>query len=401
MVSTTSSDSATLVATIVANSGTGRDCVGEGTYTSDYNLDDDGSCAFSGTSLSDTPAGLDTAGLQANGGPTQTIALEPGSAAIDHVALAADCTGKDQRGVPWPTPCDIGAIGAPSLSSIVLIPTNGATLSGTTTLDASASNATSVEFWLFGGSYGYGQLIGTATLSAYGWAYSWNTTTVPNASYTLLSEAFNASASAFSAGVSIKVSNSAPPTTTVLVPANGATVSGTTTLDASASNATSVEFWLFGGSYGLSGHLIGTATLSAYGWAYSWNTTTVPNASYTLLSEAFNASASAFSAGVSIKVSNSAAPTTTVLVPANGATVSGTTTLDASASNATSVEFWLFGGSYGLSGHLIGTATLSAYGWVYSWNTTTVPNASYTLLSEAFNASASAFSAGVSITVKN
>ena len=299
-------NSATLVATIVANSGTGRDCFGGGTYTSDYNLDDDGSCAFSGTSLSDTKAGLDSAGLQANGGPTQTIALEPGSAAIDHVASAADCAGKDQRGVPWPTPCDIGAIGAPSLSSIVLIPTNGATLSGTaTTLDASASNATSVEFWLFGGTYGLsGHLVGTATSTVYGWVDSWNTTTVPNGSYVLLSEAFGSGGSTFSSGVSITVSNVPRPSTSVLIPANGATLSGTaTTLDASASNATSVEFWLFGGTYGLSGHLVGTATSTVYGWVDSWNTTTVPNGSYVLLSEAFGSGGSTFSSGVSITVS--------------------------------------------------------------------------------------------------
>ena len=190
------------------------------------------------------------------------------------------------------------------------------------------------------------------------------------------------------------------PTTSVLIPATGAKLSGTSaTLDATASNATSVEFWLFGGSYGYSGHLIGTATASAYGWLYSWNTTTVPNGSYALLSEAFGAGGSAFSAGVSITVSNPL--TTSVLVPASGATLSGVTTLDASASNATSVEFWLFGGSYGYSGHLIGTATASAYGWVTSWNTTTVPNGSYALLSEALNDGSSAFSAGVSITVSN
>jgi hypothetical protein len=103
-----------LVATIVANSGVGLDCAGEGTLTDGgYNLDDDGSCKFSGTSLSDTAAGLDPAGLQYDGGPTQTILLESGSAAIDHVTSGADCTGNDQRSVAWPTPCDIGAVGAP------------------------------------------------------------------------------------------------------------------------------------------------------------------------------------------------------------------------------------------------------------------------------------------------
>jgi virginiamycin B lyase len=45
----------------------------------------------------------------------------------------------------------------------------------------------------------------------------------------------------------ITTGSSTPPTTSVLIPSNGATLSGSTTLDASASNATSVEFRLFGG----------------------------------------------------------------------------------------------------------------------------------------------------------
>ena len=41
-----------------------------------------------------------------------------------------------------------------------------------------------------------------------------------------------------------------PTTTSVLIPSSGATLSGSTYLDASASNATNVEFLLFGGPYG-------------------------------------------------------------------------------------------------------------------------------------------------------
>jgi hypothetical protein len=125
-----------------------------------------------------------------------------------------------------------------------------------------------------------------------------------------------------------------PPTTSVLIPSNGATLSGSTTLDASASNANSVQFWLFGGSYGFSGHSVGTATLTEYGWLYNWNSSTVPNGSYALLSEATGAGGSLYSSGVNITVSNP--PTTSVLIPSNGATLSGSTTLDASASNAES-----------------------------------------------------------------
>ena len=192
------------------------------------------------------------------------------------------------------------------------------------------------------------------------------------------------------------------PTTAVLVPSKGATVSGTaTTLDASASNATSVEFLLFGGTYGYNAPTVCSATLTYYGWVCNWNTTTVPNGSYVLVSQATGADGSNYSSGVSMTVNNPP-PTTSVLIPAKGATLSGTAaTLDASASNATSVEFLLFGGSYGFSAPVVCTATPTYYGWLCAWNTTTVPDGSYVLVSEAFNSTTSAFSSGVSVTVKN
>jgi hypothetical protein len=85
-----------------------------------YNISDDGSCEFTATgSLNSTNPGLSSDGLTNNGGPTQTIALSPGSPAIDAIPVA-DCTdqnGKrlktDQRGFPRPdaeeSVCDIGA----------------------------------------------------------------------------------------------------------------------------------------------------------------------------------------------------------------------------------------------------------------------------------------------------
>ena len=189
-------------------------------------------------------------------------------------------------------------------ASQVLVPSDGATLSGSTYLDASAPNATSVEFLLFGGTYGFSApVLCTATPTLYGWLCAWNTTTVPNGSYVLVSEAFNSAGSTFSSGVNIKVEN--PPTTSVLIPSQGATLSSTAaTLDASASNATSVEFRLFGGTYGFSAPVLCTATPTLYGWLCAWNTTTVPNGSYVLVSEAFNSAGSTFSSGVNIKVSN-------------------------------------------------------------------------------------------------
>jgi hypothetical protein len=92
-------------------------------------------------------------------------------------------------------------------------------------------------------------------------------------------------------------------------------------------------------------------------------------------------------------------PKTSVIIPSNGATLAGSALLDATASNATSVRFLLFGGSYW--GLVIGAATPTYFGWLYSWNTKTVPNGSYLLFSQAFNAGGSTVSSATNITVKN
>jgi len=197
----------------------------------------------------------------------------------------------------------------------------------------------------------------------------------------------------------ITAGSNPPPITSILIPSNGATLSGSTYLDASASNATSDEFLLFGGTYGFDAPVLCTATATIYGWLCGWNTTTVPNGNYTLVSLATNSTGDAAAASVSITVAN---PTTSVLIPSNGATLSGACAiLDASASNATSVEFLLFGGTYGFSGHLVGTATSSFYGWIDIWNTTTVPNGSYVLVSVASGPGGTTASSGVTMTVKN
>ena len=189
------------------------------------------------------------------------------------------------------------------------------------------------------------------------------------------------------------------PSTSVLVPANGTTVSGSrVTLDASASAGVNrVQFELTGGS--LSHSVIATATPTYYGWIAVWNSTTVTDGTYTLQSIATSGGSSATSPGISITVT--APPTTSMLIPSSGATLSGTTYLDASATNATSVEFLLFGGSYGYNAPVLCTATPTYYGWLCSWNTTTVPNGSYALVSYASGAGGSGFSSPISITVNN
>lgn len=106
--------SVTLRNTIVANSTTGADCAGSVSADS-HNLDSDGSCA---DATQKTSAEVNLGPLAGNGGPTQTFALLPGSAAIDTgddaICAAAPVNNRDQRGEPRPLGlhCDIGAFEA-------------------------------------------------------------------------------------------------------------------------------------------------------------------------------------------------------------------------------------------------------------------------------------------------
>jgi len=192
--------------------------------------------------------------------------------------------------------------------------------------------------------------------------------------------------------------------TTVLIPSNGATVSGATALlDASASSAagiSTVTFEVSGGA--LSDQVVATATPTLYGWLAEWNTTSVPNGTYTLQSVAtFSGGVSGTSTGITITVDN-APPSTTVIIPSNNATVSGTSqVLDALASTGvTQVQYEITGGS--LTDSVVATATPTLYGWLAEWNTTSVPNGTYTLQSVAtFSGGVSGTSPDVTVTVFN
>ena len=92
-----------------------------------------------------------------------------------------------------------------------------------------------------------------------------------------------------------------PPTTSITSPVNGATVSGTITVSATASDnvgVTRVELFV-------DGSLAGTDTSSPY--SFSWNTTGVPNGSHSLQTRAYDAAGNVgSSAVVTVTVSNSA-----------------------------------------------------------------------------------------------
>ena len=94
---------------------------------------------------------------------------------------------------------------------------------------------------------------------------------------------------------------------------------------------------------------------------------------------------------------------TEIIVPSNGAELSGIVALDALSGDdvpVTKVTFHLSGGTG--TDELIGTAAATCCGWVSRWKTTSVPNGTYTLRSEAYIASGKhSYSPAIKITVKN
>ncbi|PYS20039.1 MAG: hypothetical protein DMG11_30690, partial [Acidobacteria bacterium] len=100
--------------------------------------------------------------------------------------------------------------------------------------------------------------------------------------------------------------DSTPPTVSLTAPVNGATVSGTTTVSATASDnvgVVGVQFKLDGANLG--------AEDTASPYSVSWNTTTASNGSHTLTAVARDAAGnSTTSAAVTVTVSNTAPDTT-------------------------------------------------------------------------------------------
>jgi hypothetical protein len=95
-----------------------------------------------------------------------------------------------------------------------------------------------------------------------------------------------------------------PPTSSVVLPSNAATVAGNQYLDAVTSpDVTKVQYELTGGS--LNDAVIATGTSTLYGWLAAWDTTTVPNGIYTLQSVAsYAGGVSSASAPITISVTN-------------------------------------------------------------------------------------------------
>jgi chitodextrinase len=273
-------------------------------------------------------------------------------------------------------------------------PTDGTTVGGTTTVGADASDnvgVAGVQFELDGAPLG-------AEDTAAPYSISWDTTAAANGTHTLAAVARDAAGNrTTSPAVSVTVSNAppppdaSPPSVALTAPAAGATVSGTTTVSADASDNVGVA----GVQFELDGAPLGAEDTTAP-YSISWDTTGASNGSHTLTAVARDgANNQATSAPVAVTVANpvlllgdpliEAAADSNVSGRAEAfrATASASGTLTklhvyvAPTSAATKLTAGVYTDSGGHPGTLIGQGTLGAV-VDGAWNTVAVPAAAIT-----------------------
>ena len=154
----------------------------------------------------------------------------------------------------------------------------------------------------------------------------------------------------YSANGTAPPSDTTAPSVSMSTPTGGSTVSGTTTLTATASDGVGVT----GVWFAVDGQTVGSEDASAP-YQATWDTTTVANGSHTLQAMARDAAGNTgTSSSVTITVNNTSAdktaPTVSVTSPANGSSVNGAVTVTATATDnvgVTSVQFLLDGANLG------------------------------------------------------
>jgi subtilisin family serine protease len=183
-----------------------------------------------------------------------------------------------------------------------------------------------------------------------------------------------------------------PPTTTLTAPSAGTTLSGTVTLSANASDNVGVARV----DFLVDGQTVGSDLTAPY--SLVWNTTTVVNGNHSVVARAVDAAGNLGTSGVvGVTVSNDTIPpTATLTAPSAGATLSGTATLSANASDNVGVARV----DFLVDGQLIGSDTTAPYS--LAWDTTTAVSGSHSVVARAVDTAGNLGTSGaVGVTVSN
>ena len=343
-----------------------------------------------------TPSAANRVATVASGTSYSDTGLTPGT--YYYRVIAADAAGNVSAASSQATAVVTADTTAPNVA--ISAPAAAARVAGTITVTATATDnvgVQNVQFRVDGANVGAADTSNPYSLSL-------NTTTLTNGAHTLSAIARDAAGNTrTSANVSVTVDNSLP-TVSLTAPAAGALVAGTISLTATAADNAGVQDVQFR----VDGANVGAADTSSP-YSLSLNTTTLTNGTHTLSAVARDTAGNTrASTNVTITVDNQL-PAVAISAPVNGARISGTTTVTATASDnvaVQSVEFRVDGTAvatdtsapYTLSGETSwladGTHTLSAVARDTAGNTRTSANVSVTVDNNAPNVSITAPAAG-------
>jgi hypothetical protein len=274
-------------------------------------------------------------------------------------------------------------------------PANGAAVAGTLTVTANAADnvaVAGVQFKLDGAN------LGTEDTSA-PYSRSWTTTNSQNGAHTLTAVARDAAGNTTTAAaVTVTVSNddTTAPTVSLTAPSSGATVAGTLTVSASASDNVGVAGVTF-----MRGGVAIAPEDTASPFSVAVQTSYTQNGSWTLTAVARDAAGNTtVSSSRTITVANpvpdAIAPLVALTSPVAGSTVGGNVSLAATASDNLGVT----GVRFRVNGTTVGSEDTSApYG--VTWNTLGAPNGSYTVTATARDAAGNTSTSTAAVTVSN
>jgi Bacterial Ig domain len=298
-------------------------------------------------------------------------------------AVATDTSGNTTTS----SPVSFVTANAPPSAS-VSAPLAGTAVTGTVSVAVTASSGSGigkVEVYRDGSV-----LIGTATSSPY--TVSWNTAGLAQGSaHTISARAYAGNGKTTdSAAVTVSIKDTTPPTVSLTSPANGSsTSSSSVSVSANASDnvgVSKVEFYV-------DGTLLATDTASPY--TATWDSTKSTLGTHVLTAKAYDqAGNSTVSAQVSVKATDTTAPTVTITSPANGAQVSRSTVVAVAATASdnravSKVEF-------SVNGTLRCTDTAAPY--TCNWSVPSSRGVRYTLAAKAYDASNNATSKSITVT---
>src|SRR6266540_44148 len=237
--------------------------------------------------------------------------------------------------------------------------------------------------------------------SAAPYSVSWNTTSTNNGSHTLTAVATDILGVGWnSAPVTVTVSNGPPPDTTPPSVPTGLTAS------AVSSSQINLSWTASSDNVGVSGYRVfrnGVQIATASATSFT-NTGLSPSTTYTYAVAAFDAAGNLSAQSSPASATTPAAPDTTpptvsITAPANGAPVSATVTVSASASDNVGVV----GVQFLLDDGINGSADVTTAPYSVSWNTVTASDGSHKITAIARDAAGnvSPVSAPVTVTVNN